>query len=51
MIHAAQTLDAISRESGALAMVAMDQRESLRAMFDAAGAGRPTDEVLVRFKL
>jgi sulfofructosephosphate aldolase len=51
MIHAAQTLDAISRESGALAMVAMDQRESLRAMFDAAGAGRPADEVLVRFKL
>lgn len=44
-------LDAIARPSGALAMVAMDQRESLRAMFDAAGAGRPPDEVLVRFKL
>ncbi|MCX7522833.1 hypothetical protein OSC27_11160 [Microbacterium sp. STN6] len=45
------TLDAIARESGALAMVAMDQRESLRAMYDAAGAGRPADEVLTRFKL
>lgn len=45
------TLDAIARPSGGLAMVAMDQRESLRAMFDAAGRGRPADEVLVRFKL
>lgn len=45
------TLDAIARASGGLAMVAMDQRESLRAMFDAAGRGRPGDEVLVRFKL
>src|SRR3712207_4134838 len=45
------TLDAIARPSGALAMVAMDQRESLRAMFDQAGAGRPEDEVLIRFKL
>jgi sulfofructosephosphate aldolase len=44
-------LDAIARPSGSLAMVAMDQRESLRAMFDAAGAGRPADDVLVRFKL
>jgi len=44
-------LDAIARPSGALAMVAMDQRESLRAMFDAAGRGRPADEVLIRFKL
>lgn len=44
-------LDAIARPSGALAMVAMDQRESLRHMFDLAGAGRPADDVLVRFKL
>jgi sulfofructosephosphate aldolase len=44
-------LSAIARPSGALAMVAMDQRESLRAMFDAAGRGRPSDDVLVRFKL
>lgn len=44
------TLDAIARESGGLAMVAMDQRESLRAMFDAAGAGRPADDVLTDFK-
>ncbi|SEB58462.1 sulfofructosephosphate aldolase [Paramicrobacterium humi] len=41
----------IARESGALAMVAMDQRESLRTMFDAAGAGRPADDVLRAFKL
>ncbi|MDR6972212.1 hypothetical protein [Leifsonia shinshuensis] len=44
-------LDAIARPGGALAMVAMDQRESLRHMFDLAGAGRPADDVLVRFKL
>jgi sulfofructosephosphate aldolase len=47
----APTLDAIARPSGGLAMVAMDQRESLRTMFDAAGRGRPEDDVLVRFKL
>jgi sulfofructosephosphate aldolase len=45
------SLEAIARPSGGLAMVAMDQRESLRAMFDAAGAGRPDDEHLVAFKL
>ena len=44
-------LTPIARPSGALAMVAMDQRESLRTMFDGAGAGRPADDVLVRFKL
>jgi sulfofructosephosphate aldolase len=44
------TLDAIARPGGGFAMVAMDQRESLRTMFDAAGAGRPGDEVLVDFK-
>ncbi|MCU1438388.1 MAG: Sulfofructosephosphate aldolase [Naasia sp.] len=44
-------LDAIARAGGGFAMVAMDQRESLRAMFDAAGRGRPEDEVLIRFKL
>ena len=46
-----RTLDAIARPSGALAMVAMDQRESLRHMFDQAGAGRPGDATLVDFKL
>lgn len=46
----APTLDAIARPRGGFAMVAMDQRESLRAMFDGAGRGRPADEVLVRFK-
>lgn len=44
------TLDAIARPGGGLAMVAMDQRESLRHMFDLAGAGRPGDDVLVGFK-
>lgn len=48
---AAPTLDAIARPSGALAMVAMDQRESLRTMFDQAGAGRPDHATLVDFKL
>jgi sulfofructosephosphate aldolase len=47
----APTLDAIARPSGGLAMVAMDQRESLRTMFDQAGAGRAADDVLVAFKL
>lgn len=47
----APTLDAIARPSGALAMVAMDQRESLRHMFDQAGAGRVDDERMVAFKL
>jgi sulfofructosephosphate aldolase len=45
------TLDAIARPSGALAMVAMDQRESLRTMFAAAGTGRPDDGTVVDFKL
>lgn len=45
------SLDAIARPSGGLAMVAMDQRESLRDMFDKAGAGRAADDVLEGFKL
>ncbi|MDF1605775.1 aldolase [Nocardioides sp. YIM 152315] len=45
------TLDAIARPGGGFAMVAMDQRESLRTMFDDAGAGRPADPVLTDFKL
>ncbi|VTR77724.1 hypothetical protein [Cellulomonas hominis] len=45
------TLDAIARPSGTLAMVAMDQRESLRTMFDQAGAGRVDDATMVAFKL
>lgn len=44
------TLDAIARPGGGLAMIAMDQRESLRHMFDVAGAGRPADDVLIDFK-
>lgn len=45
------SLDVIARPGGGFAMVAMDQRESLRTMFDEAGAGRPGDDVLVDFKL
>jgi sulfofructosephosphate aldolase len=44
------TLDGIARPSGAFAMVAMDQRESLRTMFAAAGAGRVDDATIVAFK-
>ncbi|WP_308493052.1 hypothetical protein [Microbacterium terrisoli] len=44
------TLDAIARPTGTFAMVAMDQRESLRHMFDLAGRGRPADDVLIDFK-
>lgn len=44
-------LSPIARPGGGLAMVAMDQRESLRDMFDQAGRGRPADDVLTRFKL
>ncbi|WP_262406171.1 hypothetical protein [Protaetiibacter sp. SSC-01] len=44
------TLSAIARPGGGFAMIAMDQRESLRHMFDTAGAGRPADDVLVGFK-
>ncbi|MFC4553779.1 hypothetical protein [Georgenia faecalis] len=47
----APTLDAIARASGGLAMVAMDQRESLRTMFADAGEGRVDDARLVDFKL
>lgn len=44
------TLDALARPDGGFAMVAMDQRESLRHMFDLAGHGRPSDDVLIDFK-
>jgi sulfofructosephosphate aldolase len=42
-----KTLDAIARPSGTFAMVAMDQRESLRTMM----GGDAPDERLIRFKL
>lgn len=45
-----RTLDAIARPSGGFAMVAMDQRESLRSMFEVAGIGRADDAVMVEFK-
>lgn len=45
------TLETIATPGGGFTMVAMDQRESLRDMFDRAGAGRPGDSVLTAFKL
>ena len=44
-----RTLDAIARPSGTFAMVAMDQRESLRTMFREHGYDA-TDERMARFK-
>ena len=46
-------LDPLRRPSGAFAMLAVDQREALRAMMtEAAGAASPVDdEALIRFKL
>lgn len=45
------TLAALARPSGGLAMVAMDQRESLRTMLAEHTAGPVPDADLVRFKL
>lgn len=44
------TLDALARPGGTLAMVAMDQRDSLRTMFLGAGVAGPTDDLLRAFK-
>jgi sulfofructosephosphate aldolase len=43
-------LAGLARPSGALAMVAIDQRESLRGMFAEARGGAIADDTLVRFK-
>ena len=43
-------LGKLARPSGALAMVAIDQRESLRGMFVEARGGTIPDDTLVRFK-
>lgn len=40
----------LARASGGLAMVALDQRESMRTMFADSGAGAVGDDVLVDFK-
>jgi sulfofructosephosphate aldolase len=40
----------LARPSGGLAMVAVDQRESLRAMFEAARGVAATDDLLADFK-
>ncbi|MBB6551401.1 hypothetical protein [Nonomuraea rubra] len=45
------TLDLLARPSGGFAMVAMDQRESLRQMFTAALGERVGDDRLTSFKL
>ncbi|WP_223189839.1 hypothetical protein [Nonomuraea terrae] len=47
----APALDVLARSSGGFAMVAMDQRESLRQMFAAATGARVGDETLTSFKL
>ncbi|RVX41749.1 sulfofructosephosphate aldolase [Nonomuraea polychroma] len=47
----APTLDLLARPSGGFAMVAMDQRESLRQMFAAATGERVSDGTLTAFKL
>ncbi|MEO3791759.1 hypothetical protein ABGB14_16250 [Nonomuraea sp. B10E15] len=47
----APTLDLLARPSGGFAMVAMDQRESLRQMFAAATGERVDDDTLAGFKL
>ena len=44
------SLGKLARPSGALAMVAIDQRESLRGMFAEVRGGTITDETLVAFK-
>jgi len=44
-------LDALARPSGGLAMVAIDQRESLRAMFQAKQAAPVSDATLKDFKV
>jgi sulfofructosephosphate aldolase len=44
-------LDVLARPSGGLAMVAMDQRESLRRMFAVHRSGPVGDDALTRFKL
>jgi len=45
------TLDALARDSGTFLMVAMDQRESLRAMLAEHHPGPIGDDRLVRFKV
>jgi sulfofructosephosphate aldolase len=45
------TLDALARPTGTFLMVAMDQRESLRAMLGEHHPGPIEDDHLVRFKL
>jgi sulfofructosephosphate aldolase len=45
------TLEQLARSSGALGMVAMDQRESLRAMLAEHRAAPVTDDVMREFKL
>jgi sulfofructosephosphate aldolase len=44
-------LAALARPSGALAMLALDQRESLRAMLRSATGAEPTDGDVVAFKV
>lgn len=45
------SLASLARPTGGLAMVAMDQRESLRTMFEGATGARPATRELIEFKL
>ncbi|NDL60517.1 hypothetical protein F7O44_25900 [Phytoactinopolyspora sp. XMNu-373] len=45
------SLETLARPRGGLAMVAMDQRESLRAMFEQVTGDRPSTSELTEFKL
>jgi len=47
----ADGLAALARPSGAFAMLALDQRESLRAMLRSASGSEPTDAHVARFKV
>ncbi|TKT69815.1 aldolase [Aquamicrobium sp. LC103] len=51
MTNAARDLSALARPSGAFAMLAIDQRESMRAMFAEKQSGPVSDQQLVDFKL
>lgn len=48
---ASKSLEALTRPSGAFAMLAIDQRESMRAMFGEYQKTPVTDEQITRFKL
>jgi sulfofructosephosphate aldolase len=50
-VAAPKNFDALTRPSGAFAMLAIDQRESMRAMFSEYQKTPVTDSQLTEFKL